>query len=318
MNDPIYAEIENRPRPTLFAASGMILLAAVGLWVMELALSLLAPGAGMLAANAVYYLPFMLLPAAICMARRRGLSAALRLNPLPLLPALSAVLLGLLSVYAASAAAAVWQGLLERLGLPALGGVPVPDSPAALMRSIVAMAALPAVCEELLFRGFALAAWETRGTAFAIGVTGALFALLHGNVTGLPAYLLVGAVAGYLVFALDSLYAGIVYHTVYNAACLVIPYMMAGETDAAEAALAEGISGGMAFVLAVEVLTVFALMAMLLFSLRARAAATGVRPIPRIRRPLSGRERAMLATAVGVMAVSNVIVAVLAGTGGGA
>ena len=60
MNDPIYAEIENRPRPTLFAASGMILLAAVGLWVMELALSLLAPGAGMLVANAVYYLPFML------------------------------------------------------------------------------------------------------------------------------------------------------------------------------------------------------------------------------------------------------------------
>ena len=309
MQDPIYSEIENRPRPTLFAASGLILLAAVGLWAAEMALILLPAGmeGWMSVANAVYYLPFLLLPMAVCMLRHPGLGQSMRLNPLPLLPALSAALLALLSVYAASAVTALWQLLTDALGLVAFDGAPMPESPRALMLSVITMAALPAVCEELLFRGFALAAWESRGTWFAIGVSAALFALLHGNITGLPAYLLVGGISGYLVFALDSLYAGIVYHTVYNAACLVIPYLLAGETAAESAA-----DAGTVLTMAIQVLMALAMMAMLLLSLRLRARARGCAPIPRIRRPLAPKERFMLLAAVLAMLANNIIVAALA------
>jgi membrane protease YdiL (CAAX protease family) len=78
-----------------------------------------------------------------------------------------------------------------------------------------------------------LSAWESRGTWFAIGVAGSLFALLHGNLYGIPAYLLVGAIAGFMAYALDSVYAAMVYHTVYNTACLVIPYL-ASNREAAD------------------------------------------------------------------------------------
>lgn len=315
MYDPIYNRIEGQSRPSIFAASGLILLAALGLWISELALGFLpvTEDNWAILENAAYYLPFMLLPAAVYLLRHRGMAEAVRLNPLPFLPTLSVILLGLMSVYLAAALADVWALAMRALGVPLFGGVPVADSPRALALSVVTMAAVPAVCEELLFRGLALSAWESRGTWFAVGVTAALFALLHGNLYGLPAYLLVGAISGFVVFALDSLYAGIVYHTVYNAACLVIPYLAAGQAEAAGAA----ITPGLLFSIVLQVLAVAAMAAMLLVSLRLRARNAGIEPIPRIRRPLSGRDRAMLAAAVLAMLASGVIAAVLAGQTGG-
>lgn len=309
MTDPIYNRIEGQPRPSIFAASGLILLAAVGLWASDLLLGLLGAdgGAAMALENAVYYLPFMLLPIVLVMLRRRGLSEAMRLNPLPLLPTFSVALLALMSVFLAAAVADAWGLLLDAIGLHAVGSVPTPDSPRALMLSIITMAAVPAVCEELLFRGFALAAWESRGTAFAIGVTSVLFALLHGSLYGLPAYLLVGAISGFLTFALDSLYAGIVYHTIYNAACLAIPYAASAQADA-------GVETTPALLasMALQILMTAAMAAMLLLSLRVRARSEGIEPIPRIRRPLAARDRIMLGAAVLVMLATQAAVLIIA------
>ena len=312
MQDPIYAKIESTPRPTLFAASGFVLLAAVGLWVSTL-LELLLPNAGAALINALYYLPFTVLPVGLYMLRRPGLGAGMRLNAPPLMPTLSAALLGVLSVYVASLLSAVWAAGLDALGLRSLGGVPVPGNERELIASVLSLAAVPAVCEELLFRGFVLSAWESRGTRYAIGVTAVLFALLHGNLYGVPAYLLVGAVAGFLAFALDSVYAAMVYHTVYNTACLVIPYLAAGQAGEDVAIDAAAI-----FSLAVQAVMIAAMMAMTIMTLRLRAKHAGIVAIPRIRRPLEGRERAMLLAAVLAMVASMVILLILTMQGGAA
>lgn len=310
MQDPIYSKIENQPRPTLFAASGFVLLAAVGLWISTL-LELLLPDAGMAIVNALYYLPFMLLPVGLYMLRQPGLVPAMRLNALPVLPTLSAALLGLLSVYVASMLSAVWGTALDALGLRGLSGAPVPQSEAELVTSILTLAAMPAICEELLFRGFVLSAWESRGTWFAMGVTAVLFALLHGNLYGIPAYLLVGAVAGYLAFALDSLYAAMIYHTVYNASCLVLPYLASGQGEADVA-----IDAATVFSLALQTIMIAAMMAMLIVTLRLRARREGIEPIPRIRRPLEGRDKVMLLAAVLVMTTSMLILLIVSARGG--
>lgn len=310
MQDPIYNRIESQPRPTLFAASGVVLLAAAGLWISSLVESLL-PEASIALVNALYYLPFMILPVGLYMLRRPGLGDAMRLKALPALPTLSAALLGLLTVYVASMLSAAWAACLDALGLQGLGGVTVPQSERELLVAILTLAAMPAICEELLFRGFVLSAWESRGTWFAIGVTGALFALLHGNLYGIPAYLLVGAVAGFLAFALDSVYAAMVYHTVYNTACLVIPYL-ASNQEVAEVT----IDAAAIVSLAVQTAMIVSMMAMLLAILRTRAHREGIEPIPRIRRPLEGREKAMLLAALLVMTASMVILLILSTRGG--
>lgn len=311
MQDPIYSKIESTPRPTLFAASGFVLLALAGLWVSTL-LELLLPDADAALINALYYLPFTVLPVALYMLRRPGLGAAMRLNALPLLPTLSAALLGLLSVYVASLLSAAWSAGLDALGLRGMGGVPLPQSERDLLLSVLSLAAVPAVCEELLFRGFVLSAWESRGTRFAVGLTAALFALLHGNLYGIPAYLLVGAVAGFLAFALDSVYAAMVYHTVYNTACLVIPYLAAGQQGDADLV----IDAFAVISLAMQTFMIAAMMAMVILTLRMRARRNGIEPIPRIRRPLEGRDRAMLLAAVLAMAASMLILLILTNRGG--
>jgi membrane protease YdiL (CAAX protease family) len=313
MQDPIYSKIEATPRPTLFAASGFVLLAAVGLWVSSL-LELLLPNASMALINALYYIPFTVLPVGLYMLRRPGLETGMRLNAPPLLPTLSAALLGVLSVYVASLLSAAWAAGLDALGLRGLGGVPTPGNEGELMLSVLSLAALPAVCEELLFRGFVLSAWESRGTRYAIGVTALLFALLHGNLYGIPAYLLVGAVAGFLAFALDSAYAAMVYHTVYNTACLVIPYLASGLEGKEGAAVT--FDAAAIFSLAVQAAMIAALMAMTMMTLRLRAQRTGIVAIPRIRRPVEGRDRLMLLAAVAVMVASMAILLVLTVQGG--
>ena len=247
------------------------------------------------------------LPVALYMRGRPGLSEGMRLGPMPPLGIPFVVLLALLSVFACSALAALWGWGLDALGLASIGAFPAPTTQGELLLSILTMGAVPALCEELLFRGFVMSAWESRGTFFAIGVSAALFSLMHGNLYGLPAYLLVGAVSGFLCFALDSLYAGIAYHTIYNAACLALPYMLSGGGETPP-----DVSAGLAFSVVLDATSTLAMTAVLLAGLRLRARSAGLEPIPRIRRPLGTGERLMLAAALLVMLATIVIVLAIA------
>ena len=300
MQDPFYQQIEGRARPSLTAAHALVLLATAGVWIAGvLVAAFVGDDPRMVAMDLLYYLPFVVMPVALYGLSHRGLSQSLRLNPLPLPAALCAAVLGLLSVYLASALASVWSLLLDALGFTSPSdALATADGARALSLSVITMAAVPAVCEELLFRGFAFAAWESRGTRRAALVTTALFALMHANLYGLPAYALVGLVSCYLVFSLDSLYAGIAYHTVYNAAILLINWLLAGqETETAALSAAEWLG------VAVDVAVTAALAALILRVVKLRREANHIEPIPRIVRPMSRPAAALLgATAVLLLA----------------
>lgn len=306
MEDNLKMQAE-RPRPTLLAANGFVLLASAGLWISSLlagvvvgitfAINQWSQQGLMALVNVIYYLPFVLLPIILYMRKNRGLSEAMRLNPMPVLPTISVVLLALLSVYAASILVNLWSLLLEAFGLVYVDTNVIPESTSELMLSVITMAAVPAVCEELLFRGFIFSAWETRGTRFAIFVSSLLFSLMHGNLYGLPAYLVIGALSAYLVFALNSLYAGIIFHTVYNTACLLISYLISGEV-AQEAAVEAVSSSQLAIAMIVQLIMITLMAAVTLFSLHMRCKATGIEPIPRIRQRQSARERIILVLAL--------------------
>ena len=308
MIDPIYSRIEDTPRPTVIAACGLVCLAALGQWASML-IGVLLGSANLVLLDALYYLPFYLLPMLLYARRHPGLSGALRLNPLPVLPVLTLALLAILSAYVAGALAGIWAAGLDALGFRMTDSLPTPENGRELALSMITMAAVPALFEELVFRGFVLSAWESRGTAFAIGVTSVLFALLHGNVYGLPAYLLIGAVAGYATCALDTVYAGIVYHMIYNAVCVLIPYLL---TRYVNAPSADELGGSALFVYALQAINFGGLMVPLLLSLRRRSRRAGIAFIPRIRRPLTTREKLMLLAALLPMIATSVIVLLMA------
>ena len=282
-----------RPRPTLFAALGLMLIAVVGLWLASLLVAYVLPELGNrqeFVTDAVYYLPFVLVPIALYCSHRPGLGDAMRLNPMPPLSTIPVALAALLSVYMASAVNGAWGLLLDAIGLHEPEVALEIASSRDLTLAILHTAAIPAICEELLCRGFVLSALESRGTKFAVWTSAVMFALMHGNVYGLPAYLLVGAVSGFLVFALDSIYAGIVYHTIYNTAILAVVYMIPKLQQAAGEVRAEGI--GLSVV--IDALLVGLSMFLLLRSIDRRRRFQGIEAVPRIREPLRKGEKILL------------------------
>lgn len=191
-----------------------------------------------LVASAIYYLPFVLLPAAL-VTRVSGSPEAARLGGMRPLAMLGVVGLALAGLFLVQYISVLWLMLLEGLRIPyASSALALPETTRETMLMVLTIGVLPGVCEEFLFRGAMLGAFERLGTKRAIWLTAILFTLWHGSLAGMPAELFTGLMLGYVAFAFDSVYAAIAYHTVHNAALVLINVYAAGaEVSAAEEAL---------------------------------------------------------------------------------
>ena len=222
-------------RPSVFSANALYLLAIVGLMLTGLfsqeilyGIFALFPNisseCAILLMNAVYYVPFMLLPAALYAGKNPD-CAVLRLNPVSFRATVFLVLTAIIGVFLTSNISYFWSVLLESIGLHPYVTSAIPSGMDAngMMLYIASAAILPGICEEMLCRGVLLSAWEPRrGTLNALRYTAILFALTHGSLQGLPSQFLLGYAMAYLVTAFDSLYAGMIYHTTHNAAVVLL------------------------------------------------------------------------------------------------
>ena len=95
-----------------------------------------------------------------------------------------------------------------------------------LCANVFAMAILPAVGEELLFRGVVqrIFARATRSPQLGIWIAAAVFSAIHGQFEGFLPRLLLGAMLGYLVFWTGSLWSAIAAHAANNALQVVVAY----------------------------------------------------------------------------------------------
>ncbi|WP_412063295.1 type II CAAX prenyl endopeptidase Rce1 family protein [Rubrivirga sp. IMCC45206] len=81
----------------------------------------------------------------------------------------------------------------------------------------VALALTPAICEELLFRGYLQRQVERRwGTVASIVLVGVLFGLYHLRLTQAVPLALLGVYLGFVVWATGSLWAGFLVHLLNN------------------------------------------------------------------------------------------------------
>jgi sodium transport system permease protein len=79
------------------------------------------------------------------------------------------------------------------------------------------MALLPAVCEELAFRGFVLSGLRNLGSkSWAIGLTAVFFGIAHGVIQQSLAAAAVGLVIGYIAVQTGSLIPCMLFHLSYN------------------------------------------------------------------------------------------------------
>ncbi|MGE5330023.1 MAG: type II CAAX prenyl endopeptidase Rce1 family protein [Deltaproteobacteria bacterium] len=96
--------------------------------------------------------------------------------------------------------------------------------PANMYLGLFLIALTPAICEEALFRGIVLKAYENRGTVKAIVITAILFALIHFSIIRVTGPFIIALLAGYLVVKSNSIIPGILTHFTFNGISLCIFY----------------------------------------------------------------------------------------------
>lgn len=118
--------------------------------------------------------------------------------------------------------------MLERVGITE----PVADrysgigAPSVLILLIFAL--LPAILEELIFRGVILSSFEPCGTAPAIIGSALLFAFAHMSLEKLPIYFFAGLVLAFSVYASRSLITSMLLHAAYNIASIALGEYLSG------------------------------------------------------------------------------------------
>ena len=96
-----------------------------------------------------------------------------------------------------------------------------PDRAPQFVANTVVIVLLAPVVEELTYRGLGVTLLERFGRALAILVTGIAFALSHGLVEALPAFIAFGAGLALLRVRSESVYPGIVVHALFNGIALL-------------------------------------------------------------------------------------------------
>ena len=114
-------------------------------------------------------------------------------------------------------------------------GIPEPQMPEylqptlpSLLLNLFVFAVLPALLEELVFRGYVLCTLRTYGDWFAVVISALLFGLMHGNVAQIPFALIVGVALGWLYIMTDNIWIPIAVHLINNGFSLLLQYLTIG------------------------------------------------------------------------------------------
>lgn len=94
-----------------------------------------------------------------------------------------------------------------------------------LALNLVLLAVVPAIVEELLFRGIIYNGLKQYGKKTAIIVSAVLFALIHGNVDQTVYPILFGIILAYIVYKTDNIVYAMIAHFVNNAIVLVFNFV---------------------------------------------------------------------------------------------
>lgn len=98
--------------------------------------------------------------------------------------------------------------------------------------SLLQTAFVPAFIEEFTIRGVVMQSLRRYGDGFAIIMSAAVFALMHGNMVQIPFAFIAGVALGYIVIKTGTMWTGIIIHFLNNAAAILSLTLMDRLTEA--------------------------------------------------------------------------------------
>lgn len=116
---------------------------------------------------------------------------------------------------------------LELVGYQAAGGIGLPmDNFGWFVLNVLLLAVLPAICEELIFRGIIFGGMREMGETSAVFFSAFLFALFHGNASQTVYQFILGIVLCYIFIITKNLLCSMILHFTNNFVVLLINYIL--------------------------------------------------------------------------------------------
>ena len=151
-----------------------------------------------------------------------SLKRVLRLNPISIK---QAVLIPIITIFCYPIAVFFnYIGILiiSRFGSIKPTPIPVPQGALDLLVALFVVSISAGICEEVMFRGFMMKAYEKIGVKKAIIITSILFGVFHFNPQNLLGPIFLGGVFAILLIKTNSIYSAILSHAVNNAFALFL------------------------------------------------------------------------------------------------
>lgn len=168
------------------------------------------------------------------------LKATLRLNKINLKQIVYIVLIMIFSYPIAVFLNTIIINILNIFGEPAITSVPIPDSGKKYLLSLFVIGITPGICEEVMFRGTMMRAYEVLGKKKAIIYSAILFGIFHLNLQNLLGPIFLGFILAIIVYKTNSIYASMLAHGISNTIAMTLGYFAtkiqssAGEIEAYE------------------------------------------------------------------------------------
>ena len=107
----------------------------------------------------------------------------------------------------------------------------VPDffyhlAPQPLLLTLLAVAVTPAICEELVFRGYIQSQYKDRTIRKAALINGLFFAIIHFNLQQFAYTFVLGVILAYMVHYSRSIWAAIIPHFIFNASQILLSVLI--------------------------------------------------------------------------------------------
>ena len=93
-----------------------------------------------------------------------------------------------------------------------------------IFMAVIAIAVVPSILEEVLFRGVIFGGLEKQSTLFAAAFSTFVFAFLHPNIFNFFGYVFLGMVTVMVMLRTNSLYAAILYHFINNLTAFIFGF----------------------------------------------------------------------------------------------
>lgn len=157
-------------------------------------------------------------PVLLARARNLHIASTFRLKRPRAIDVLLTVLLGPLVIIAGACAGMIALILIRNVfGSLSLNPTDITSTmKGGVLWSLFLIAVVPAICEEMLFRGLIQRGLEKMGIGWSIALSGLLFGLFHFDFQRFAAQTLIGMVAAYVVYRTGSIVNGMILHFMHN------------------------------------------------------------------------------------------------------